>query len=103
MPTYIFHDTKSDEYWEELCSISAMTEFLKENPHVKQVPQAPSIVAGVSIKGRTDGAFSEVMSKVADANPYSPHADKYGSKDSKSVKRRQLVDKHLRKKKEIKW
>ena len=99
MPTYIFHDTRSDEYWEELCSISAMTEFLKENPHVKQVPQAPSIVAGVTIKDKTDGGWNETLSRVAEANPYSALADKHGAKDSKSVVRRNLVNKHFRGKK----
>ncbi len=99
MPTYIFHDTESDEYWEELCSISAMTEFLKENPHVKQVPQAPMIVTGVSIKDKTDGGWNETLQKVAESNPYSPLAEKHGAKDSKSVVRRNLVNKHFRGKK----
>ena len=104
MPTYIFHNTETDEYWEELMKISEMESFLEEYPAVKVVPQAPMIVTGVNVKGgRNDGAFNEVMSKVAEANPYSPHAEKYGSKDSKSVKRRELVDKHLKRKKKLKW
>ena len=99
MPTYIFHDTEKDEYWEELCSISTMTEFLKENTHVKQVPQSPMIVTGVSIKYKTDAGWNETLSRVAESNPYSPLAEKHGTKDSKSVVRRNLVNKHFRGKK----
>lgn len=99
MPTYIFHDTKTDEYWEELCSISEMTEFVKDNKHIRIVPQAPMIVTGVSIRDKTDGGWNETLSKVAEANPYSPLAEKHGAKDSKSVVRRNLVNKHLRRKK----
>ena len=99
MPTYIFHDTEKDEYWEELCKISEMQEFLKENPNVQNVLQAPNVVTGVSIKDKSDGGWNETLSRVADANPYSPLADKHGSKDSKSVQRRNLVNKHMRGKK----
>lgn len=99
MPTYIFHNKETDEYWEELCSISAMMEFLKENPHIKQVPQAPMIVTGVNIKNKLDGGWNETLSRVAESNPYSPLAEKHGATDSKSVVRRNLVNKHFRGKK----
>lgn len=99
MPTYVFHNTETDEYWEELCSISQMTEFLKENPHITKIPQAPMIVTGVSIRDKTDGGWNETLARVAEANPFSPLAEKHGAKDSRSVVRRKLVDKHFRGKK----
>ncbi len=99
MPTYIFHNKETDEYWEEICSIIEMIEFLKENPNVKQEPQSPMIVTGVSIKDKTDGGWNETLSRVAEGNPYSSLAEKHGAKDSKSVVRRNLVNKHFRGKK----
>lgn len=97
MPTYVFEDETGD-VWEELMSISNMEEYIRTHDNIKIIPQAPAIVAGVTIKTKTDGAFQESMAKVAEAHPNSSHAEKYGKSDSKTIKTRELVKKHLRKK-----
>lgn len=37
MPQYKFENTESGEVWEEFMSIAGREQYLKENPHVKQL------------------------------------------------------------------
>ena len=46
MPSYTFKD--KEEYFEASMSIAEKEEFLKDNPDISQVIQAPNIVAGVN-------------------------------------------------------
>ena len=87
MPTYKFLNHDTGEEWEEFMGISAADEFLAANPNIQRlVNGAPGIVGGTGdgVKPRSD--FNEVMSRIAEQNPYSPLADTYGKKDPTSVK-----------------
>jgi len=94
MPTYTFEDTNTGEVFETVMRISERDEFIKENPHIKQlITGAPMIVGGVGGM-KNDAGWGEVLSKAAEAHPNSPLADRYGSKTIKQIKTEQAVKKH---------
>jgi len=101
MPTYLFRDTKSGDVLERIMSISAREDFLKENPHLETIIQAPMLVSSVSTSNfksnKVPSGFNEVLSKVAEAHPTSPVADRHGKKSIKDVKTREIVKKHVAK------
>ena len=99
MPTYTIHDTKKDEYFDTICTWGELEEFLDNNPHCRKVITAPAIVSGVQGRSfKTDGGFNEVMSKISEAHPASPLADRYGSNESHKTKQaRKAVRKDVQK------
>ena len=92
MPIYSFENDKG-ETWDEMMSWDDRCIYLKENPTIKQIiTGAPNInKGGTGDRTKPDGGFKDVLSRVAEANPYSPMADDFGKKDSKSVKLRNTV------------
>jgi hypothetical protein len=46
---------------------------------------------------KVPSGFNEVLSKVAEAHPTSPVADRHGKKSIKDVKTREIVKKHVAK------
>jgi hypothetical protein len=95
MPTYLFKDKNTGEYYEEFMSISAYYLFCKEHPELERVVEAPSIVSGVTTKGKVPDGFKEVLSKVAEAHPTSTVAERHGRKSIKDVKTREIIKKHV--------
>ena len=103
MPTYVFVNTKTNKQFEEFMSISAKETYLKENPHLQQVLTPTALVSMVgSLQGKTDSGFKEVMSKIAENNPSSPLAEKYGRKSIKDVKIKEVREKHRKKREDLK-
>tara|TARA_B100000073_G_scaffold34796_1_gene26289 strand:+ start:230 stop:547 length:318 start_codon:yes stop_codon:yes gene_type:complete len=81
MPTYRFKDNHTGEIWEELMTISEMEELIKSDTIELLPPTQMNIVSSVgSIDGKTDSGWKEVMSKVSEAHPSSPLAERYGKK-----------------------
>ena len=100
MPTYKFLDTETKEEFEAFLGISEREEFLKDNPHVKQMPTAPNLISGTGDwQSRTDAGFKEVLSKVAEANPDTPMGQRYKSSSAKEVATRNAVEKWKKKRK----
>ena len=97
MPNYTFEDTNTGEIHELTMRISERDDYVKDNPHMKQlITSAPMIVSGWGgIK--TDDGFKEVLSKAAEAHPNSPLADRYGKKSAKEIKTQQVLNKHRNK------
>ena len=99
MPTYLFRDTNTGEIHERLMSMAAREDYLKENPHIVTIIQAPMLVSGVSTsnskQNKVPDGFKEVLSKVAEAHPTSSVAEKHGRKSIKDVKTREIVKKHV--------
>ena len=97
MPTYTFYDEKLDKEWDDFMTISAREQFLKDNPHIRQVPK-PVALTGDHLMGvgpKTDGGFQESMSRIAAAHPNSPLADRYGSgKTNAQIKAKNIVNKY---------
>jgi hypothetical protein len=97
MPNYTFEDTNTGDVYEMTMRISERDEFVKDNPHMRQlITGAPSIVGGVSGMGRmkNDGGWQENMSRIAEAHPGSPFADRYGKASTKEIKTREVLKKH---------
>jgi hypothetical protein len=96
MPTYTYEDTKTGEVFELTMRISERDEFVKDNPHLKQlITGAPMVVSGVGSGGvKPGGGLDEIFSKAAEAHPSSPLADRYGKKSIKEIKTREVLKKH---------
>lgn len=72
MPTYTFHNTKTDEYHEDFMTISSMEEYLAQNSHINIVPAAPMIVSGVnSGRNKPDSGFRDLLKTIKKNNPRS--------------------------------
>jgi predicted nucleic acid-binding Zn ribbon protein len=93
MPTYTFEDTKTGKVYDEYMSISERETYLEQNPHIKQLINKINIVSGTGgIK--TDSGWKENMSRIAEAHPTSPLAQRYGKRSIKQVKTEQVIKKH---------
>jgi hypothetical protein len=93
MPLYTLRDKTTGEEWEELLSLSAREERLKDI-NIEQVPCAPAFISGIAgVTHKNDSGFNDMMSRIAAANPTSPLAEKYGDKGVKASKTREAVKK----------
>lgn len=97
MPTYNFVNSETGEQFESFMKISEREEYLKTNPHIHSVLTAPAIVSGVSTstQNRVPDGFKDVLSKVAEAHPASPHGHRYGKKSIKDVQTQRIVKDHV--------
>lgn len=95
MPIYDFLNTETDEEFTTLMKISEREDYLKTNPHIKQILGATATVGQVSVTGKVPDGFKEVLSKVAEKHPTSAVGERYGRKSIKEIKTQQIVEKHL--------
>ena len=95
MPTYTFYNNQTGEQFDASMKISEREDYLNTNPHIKQVVTAPALVTGVTTTNKVPDGFKEVLSKVSEAHPASPVAQKYGKKSSKQIKTEGIIKKHL--------
>ena len=99
MPTYRFKDNHTGEIWEELMTISEMEELIKSDTIELLPPTQMNIVSSVgSIDGKTDSGWKEVMSKISEAHPKSPLADRYGKRSVKDTQIDRVIKQHRAKK-----
>ena len=95
MPTYTFFNKKTRKEFTEMMSISEMEEYLNKNHHISQVIVPINIVAGVSgLTHKNDQGWKENMSRIAEAHPTSPLADRYGKKSIKQIRTQQALKKN---------
>ena len=96
MPTYTIENTEEDEIYDTVCSWNELQTFLSENPQYKKVITAPAIVGGIEGKThKTDDGFKENMSRIAEAHPNSPMAERYGhGKNIAETRVRNIAKKH---------
>lgn len=95
MPIYEFYNKVTGDCWEEMMSISAREQYLEDNPDIGQVITAPAFISGIAgVTHKNDSGFGDMMSRIAQANPHSPLAQKHGSKGIKETKVRDIVNKH---------
>ena len=95
MPIYTFKDKKTGKEFDEMMTIAEMEEYLSKNKNITQVLKGLNIVSGVgSIK--QDGGWKDNLSRIAEAHPNSPLADRYGKKDTKTIKTQQALEKNRR-------
>ena len=98
MPIYSFHDKDTDEIFDKMMKYEEKQQYLDENPNIVEVfLKAPGIIGGTGDGGRVPDHFKEVMSRVADQNPNTPVAERWGSKTSKQIKTAEAVNKARKK------
>ena len=94
MPTYTFYNTEKDEQFDDFMSWTQRETNLKENPHIKPMLTTAALV-GDHIIQKMDGGMKDVFSRVAEAHPNSPLADRFGSsRNSKQKKIENIGKKH---------
>lgn len=94
MPTYKFINHETQELFEDFLSINEKDRLLSLNEHIEQVPNGFSIVSSVgSIDSKSDQGFREVMSRIAEGNPNTPLAERYGRRSAREVKVAEAVKK----------
>ena len=96
MPTYTFIDNNTEEIFEEFMGISEREKYLKDNPHISQVPVMFAAVGDhiMSVGPKVDGGFNERMEQIANAHPSSPLADRYSRPSTKTLQTREVLKKH---------
>jgi hypothetical protein len=95
VPTYTFYNKKTNKEYDDMMTISEMEEYLRKNKHISQVLQPINIVSGTGgIK--TDSGWKDNLSRIAEAHPTSPLAERYGKKSIKQIKTQQAVAKNKR-------
>ena len=100
MPTYSFENIKTGEEYTEMMTIAEMEAYLKKNKDVRQVITPINIIGGVQgITYKNDQGWKENMSRIAEAHPTSPFAERYGKKSIKDVKTQAVLEKHRKRKK----
>ena len=72
MPTYTFEDTKTGEQFEKFLKLSAREDYLKENPHIKQIISSASTVIDSARLGRMkpDQGFRDLLSSMKNNKSY---------------------------------
>ena len=98
MPVYDLRNNETGEEWEGRMSYEDMKTLTAEAQGFvldKLVNFVHS--TGPDRGGQVPAHFKEVMSRVAEQNPNSPLAEKYGSKSIKDVKTRDAVEKARKK------
>lgn len=92
MPTYTFHNTETGDIFDDFVSMADKDKLLELNPHIVQVLTPVAIVSGVG-GVRNDAGWNETLSKIAEAHPDSPLAQRTLRRDSKQVKTARAVQK----------
>jgi hypothetical protein len=98
MPVYDLRNNETGEEWEQSMSYDDMKILTADGNVVilyKQINFLHS--SGSDGGGKVPDHFKEVMSRVAEQNPNTAVAEKYGSKSIKDVKTREAVDKARKK------
>ena len=97
MPIYTFKDKKTGKEFDEMMSIAEMEDYLSKNKHITQVLKGLNIISGVSgVSFKNDGGWKDNLSRIAEAHPNSPLAERYGKKTTKEIKTKQALEKNRR-------
>lgn len=94
MPIYTFRDTETDEVFDIMMSISDLDAYKAQHPmHERYFDTVPAIVSGVSLKGKLDDGFKDVLSRISEAHPDSALADDHRRKSIKQSQTDRVVRK----------
>ena len=89
MPTYTIRNKEFGTERDVFCTWSELQEMLK-NESLEQVITAPAIVGDHVVK-RMDGGMKDVFSRISEAHPNSPLADRFGDGKNNAQKKVQDV------------
>lgn len=93
MPIYTFRDKNTKEEFDVIMSYTELGAYAEANPEHERVYHAPAIVSGVSLTGKLDSGFKDVLSRISDAHPESPLADRHRSRSTKEVQTKRAISK----------
>lgn len=95
MPTYKFLNHETNEEYTQFMGISEADTFLENNPHIERlVNGAPMLIGGHGDRVKPDAGMTDLLGRIARANPTSPVAEKYGDKGIRATKVREAVKKN---------
>ena len=89
MPTYTIRNKQVGSEEDVFCTWSELQEILK-NEDLEQVITAPALVGDHVVK-RMDGGMKDVFSRISEAHPNSPLADRFGDGKNNAQKKVQDV------------
>ena len=69
MPTYDFENTETGEVEEKFMSISAKEQYLKDNPHMKQLINGGNFIYSNNILKKAGDGWKEVQDKIKSGLP----------------------------------
>ena len=69
MPTYDFENTETGEVEEKFMSISAKEQYLKDNPHMKQIINGGTFVYSNNVLKTAGDGWKEVQDKIKSGLP----------------------------------
>ena len=93
MPTYTIRNKQFGTEKDVLCSYSELQEMLKSDD-IEQVLSAPALVGDHVVK-RMDGGMKDTFSRIAEAHPNSPLAERFGDGKTNAQKKvREVAKKH---------
>ena len=98
MPIYTFEDTKTGKVFDDMMSMDELDKYLKRNKHIRQLITSINIVSGQGGM-KNDSGWKDNLSRIAEAHPTSPLADRFCKKSIKQVKTREVIKKHRNMKK----
>ena len=94
MPTYTIRNKETEESFDIFCSYPELQKMLEDDNNLIHMLSAPAIV-GDHVVNRMDGGMKETFSRIAEAHPNSPLADRFGSsQNNKQKKIQELGKKH---------
>ena len=94
MPNYNFKNKKTGEEWEEFFTISGKEQFLKDNADIIQTPSTFNMVGGTGDRIKNDAGWKENLSRIAEAHPGSPLAERHGKSSIKDINTKRVLKKH---------
>ena len=92
MPTYTIRNKETEESFDIFCTYPELQEILENDNNLIHMLSAPAIV-GDHVVNRMDGDMKETFSRIAEAHPNSPLADRFGSSQNNKQKRVQELGK----------
>lgn len=80
--------------------IAEYDQFKADNPHLERYIESPSAFSYTG-PGDFDGkkssaGWKEMLSKIAEQNPSSPLAERYGRRDDKTIKTHDAIDRQIK-------
>ena len=92
MPTYTIRNKETEESFDIFCTYPELQEILEKDNNLIHMLSAPAIV-GDHVVNRMDGGMKETFSRIAEAHPNSPLADRFGSSQNNKQKKVQEIGK----------
>ena len=92
MPTYTIRNKETEELFDIFCTYPELQEILENDNNLIHMLSAPAIV-GDHVVNRMDGGMKETFSRIAEAHPNSPLADRFGSSQNNKQKKVQEIGK----------